>query len=337
MTELEIRRLDPHDDADMDAFQDVYAAAERAEDPEAHLYSRDDGIAMLTSKDGGFDLSTRSARSSTAGWSASRWSCGFLRDNLDLAQLLLWVDPAHQRQGVGTRLLTHAEEHARSQRTHPRPGAGPDRSRPRQRQPALRREAGVPPREHRDRAAPGAPRRRATSWTRLEAEAAPHHRDYEIRRRVGPVPEELRASYVALDNLLVVEMPHGDLERGGARNTVADLDALERERERRRSDPGRAYAVARRASSSRSPMRRCRAEMLATSTSTARWSIPPTAATGSAWRSSARQLRLLSEHFPDKHYLRTTNAETNAHMVAINEALGFAVHHAYGEFQKRLV
>ena len=49
--ELVIRPLDPHDDADMDGFQDVYAAAELAEDPDAALYSREDGIAMLTSGD----------------------------------------------------------------------------------------------------------------------------------------------------------------------------------------------------------------------------------------------------------------------------------------------
>jgi hypothetical protein len=33
VAELVIRPVDPHDDADMDGFQRVYAAAERAEDP----------------------------------------------------------------------------------------------------------------------------------------------------------------------------------------------------------------------------------------------------------------------------------------------------------------
>jgi hypothetical protein len=40
--------------------------------------------------------------------------------------------------------------------------------------------------------------------------------------------------------------------------------------------------------------------------------------------------------FPDKTFIETTNAETNAHMVAINEALGFEVAQVYGDFQKRL-
>jgi len=39
---------------------------------------------------------------------------------------------------------------------------------------------------------------------------------------------------------------------------------------------------------------------------------------------------------PDKRFIETTNAETNAHMVAINDALGFEVTQVYGDFQKRL-
>ena len=48
------------------------------------------------------------------------------------------------------------------------------------------------------------------------------------------------------------------------------------------------------------------------------------------------QLRALSDRFAHKSFVETTNAETNAHMVAINEALGFQVTQVYGDFQKRL-
>jgi hypothetical protein len=34
VSELMIRPVDPYDEADLDGFQDVYAAAERAEDPD---------------------------------------------------------------------------------------------------------------------------------------------------------------------------------------------------------------------------------------------------------------------------------------------------------------
>ena len=37
-----------------------------------------------------------------------------LRDNLQVARVFLWVDPAHQRQGVGTRLSAYADDRVRS-------------------------------------------------------------------------------------------------------------------------------------------------------------------------------------------------------------------------------
>ena len=64
---------------------------------------------------------------------------------------------------------------------------------------------------------------------RLAAEAAPYHDGYEIRSFVGPVPGELRASYVEIRNLLGIEAPHGDLELEVGQDTVEDLDVLERE------------------------------------------------------------------------------------------------------------
>ena len=48
------------------------------------------------------------------------------------------------------------------------------------------------------------------------------------------------------------------------------------------------------------------------------------------------KLRVLSERFGHRDYIGTSNAETNAHMVAINETLGFTVHQVWGEFEKHL-
>jgi hypothetical protein len=48
------------------------------------------------------------------------------------------------------------------------------------------------------------------------------------------------------------------------------------------------------------------------------------------------QLRLLAADFPDRSFVSTSNAEVNAHMVAINVALGFEVHQVWGEFEKRI-
>jgi len=332
VSELAIRPVDPADAADMDAFQDVYAAAERAEDPEVGLWSRADAVAMLTSTDGSilFDgfggyLDGRMVAEFTL--------MGSLRDNLDSARLLLWVDPPHQGRGIGARMLAAAEERARSLgrtqlRAQARSGGG------------LARNQSFAERHGYTAAMVEIERRLPLPVDpdllhRLAGEAAPHHRDYEIRPVVGPVPADLRASYVELDNLLGVEMPHGDLDVEVARHTVADLDALERERREAGRTPVGAYAV------------RAGAVVAFTEASVAGGDARHVNQFGTLVHPDHRghrlgmavkcaQLRVLSEQFGDRAYVVTSNAETNAHMVAINAALGFEVHQVWTEFEKHL-
>jgi GNAT superfamily N-acetyltransferase len=333
VSELLIRPLDASSDADMDGFQDVYVAAERGEDPEARLYSRADGVAMLTS------TGTSSLFDAYGGFVDGRmvaeWILmGSTRDNLGLAQLLLWVDPAHQRRGYGARMLRRAEEHARAVRgrdclrVQARVGEGLERNRHFAEAQGYRLAATE---IERRLDLPVDP----TLLDRLEAEAAPHHRDYEIRTVVGRVPAELRASYVELDNRLLVEMPHDDLDLEVRANTVADLDALEAEREASGRSSVGAYAVRdgivvafAHASVPSAELRHV--DQYGT--------LVHPAHRGHRLGMAVKvaQLRLLSERFADRDHIGTSNAETNAHMVAINEALGFAIHQVYGDFQKRL-
>jgi GNAT superfamily N-acetyltransferase len=333
VSELQIRAVDHRDDADMDAFQDVYAAAELAEDPAVRLYSREDAIAMLTSPDtsGFFDAFGAYVDGQMVGESILM---GGTRHSLEVAQLLLWVDPARQRQGYGARLLAHIEEHARRSRgrtvlrVQARVGAGLERNR-------------VFAEAHGYTAALTEIERRLplpvdpALLDRLEAESAPHHRDYEIRPYEGRVPDGLRASYIDLANLLEVEMPHGDLALEARADTVDDLEALEKEREA----AGRATVGA-------------LAVRDGVVVAYANATVPGGDARhvdqyGTLVHPDHRghrlgmavkcaQLRLLGERFPDRDHIGTSNAETNAHMVAINETLGFAVHQVWCEFEKRL-
>jgi GNAT superfamily N-acetyltransferase len=329
---LEIRPVDPYDDADMDGFQDVYARAELAEDPSVGLYTREDAVGLLTSDDTGelFD--------GFGGFVGGRMVgetilMGSTRDNLRVAQVLLWVDPAYQRQGYGAQLLAHVEEHARSRgrtilRVQARAGdghAGNRRFAERHGYTAvlteIERRLPFPiDLEHVER---------------LAAEAAPHHPDYEIRAFVGAVSAELRPSYVDVRNLLVVEMPHGDLELEAGRGTVADLDALERERDVAGRTTVAAFAL------------HDGAVVAYADASLPRGDVRHVDQYGTLVHPDHRgrrlgmavkcaQLRLLAERFPDRDYIGTSNAEVNEHMVAINVALGFTVHQVWGEFEKRL-
>jgi GNAT superfamily N-acetyltransferase len=331
VSELVIRPVDPHDDADMDGFQDVYAAAERAEDPDVALYSRQDGVAMLTSD--AAELFDAFGAFVDDRMVAESILMGSTRDNLEVAQLLLWVEPRHQRQGYGARLLAHMEAHARSRgrtllRAQARVGEGLGRNGR-----FAERHGYTPATNEIERRLP-LPVDLAL-LDRLAADAAAYHGDYEIRSFVDSVPPELRASYVDLRNLLVVEMPHGDLELEVGRDTVDDFDALERER----VEAGRwaVTAVAVRdgvvvayAEASVPGGDYLHVDQYGTLVH------PDHRGHRLGMAVKCAQLRLLSERFPDRAYVRTTNAETNAHMVAINVALGFTVHQVWGEFEKRL-
>jgi len=159
--------------------------------------------------------------------------------------------------------------------------------------------------------------------------------EYEIRSFVGPVPAELRPTYVDVRNLLAVEAPHGELEIEIGQDTVADFDALEDERIRSGRTAVTALAV-----------------QDGTVVAYADASVP-----GGEFRHvdqygtlvhpdhrghrlgmavKCAQLRALVEAFPDRHHIQTSNAEVNAQMVAINVALGFEIHQVWGEFEKRL-
>jgi GNAT superfamily N-acetyltransferase len=331
---VSIRLLDPHDDADMDGFQEVYAAAELAEDPDAALYSREDGIAILGADDGG-------RRASGFGAFADGRMVGELMtsmplaDNLDTADVWIWVAPSHQRRGIGTVLAEHAHELVAAAGRHVcqsqgRIGADRDNGNAR----FARRLGYTLANTEIERRLP-----LPADLERLDelgAAAAPYHRDYEIRISVGPVPDDLAESYIALKNLLAVEAPSGELEVEAGQETVAELAAQERQLVASGRTRVGAYAVA--------PSGEVVGfSVAATSNDSHRhvdqWGTlvhPAHRGHRLGMAVKCAGLRALSENFAHKHFIETTNAETNTYMVAINAALGFQVAEVYGDFQKRL-
>ena len=130
-------------------------------------------------------------------------------------------------------------------------------------------------------------------------------------------------------------MPHGELEVEPAGGTVDDLEATEREREEASRRTLAAFAV------------RDGVVVAYANASVPAAGIRHVDQYGTLVHPDHRghrlgmavkcaQMRLLSEEFPDRDYIQTSNAEVNAHMVAINVALGFGIHQVWGEFEKRL-
>lgn len=332
--EPQLRRLDPADDADMDAFQDVYVAAELAEDPEAALYSREDGVSILSSRDGGTIASAYGA-----------FVDGLMvgeamvvlpqRDSLDTARVYCWVRPDHQRHGVGTDLIeqVHAVVRAAGRHVCQATGRiGRDRDNGNVR---FARRLGY------ELANTELARRLPlpADTARLEAlatEAEKHHAAYRVRVAIGPVPDDLAASYLALSNRLAVEAPTGSLEMEAGGDTLAELAAQERQL----AESGRmrvgAYAVD---AGGVVVGYSIAAVSNATYHHVDQWgTLVDPAHRGHRLGLAVKcaLLRELSESFPDKRFVETTNAESNAPMVAINEALGFEVAQVWGDFQARL-
>ena len=331
---LVIRAVDPYDDADMDAFQDVYAAAELAEDPSAPLYSREDGVSLLTSTSAGYFWDGFGAFLDGRMVGESMLTGG-LRDTLGTARVFVWVAPDATRRGVGTRLVRHAEDQLRSRGRRVAQGQariGVDRANG-NRQFAERMGYVLANTEvERRLPLPADP----VLLDRLAAEAEPHHHAYTIRVEVGPVADDLAPSYVALKNLFPVEVPNGDLDVEVGHDTVDEVHTQDRqiaEAGRQRvaayalDDGGQVvgYAVA--------------AVSSADFDHVDQWGTlvhPAHRGHRLGMAVKCAQVRAISTMFPDKRLITTTNAETNAAMVGINEALGFRVHEVYGDFQKRL-
>jgi GNAT superfamily N-acetyltransferase len=295
MPELTIERVLPADDAGLTAFHEVYEAAE---DADARLSSQGELGALLGALLGA-PRSASYADGLTAFLSGSPVGAalltGSVRDNLGLAQVQLWVTPTHRRARIGTRLFAAALTEVERRRSLPVEGDLLDR---------------------------------------LTAEAASRHGSYEIRTSVGRVPADLRASYVDLDNLLLREMPHGDLDVEAKADTVDDLVAFEDLQEAAGRTRVSAFAIRDGAvaafSDASVPSEGHQVDQLGTLVHPAHRGHRLGLAVKCA------QLRVLSETFPDRRCIGTSNAETNEHMVAINTALGFTVHQVWEELAKHL-
>jgi GNAT superfamily N-acetyltransferase len=340
MTALRVEPVDPYDDDAVAAWHHVYAEAERyGHEDVATVWQLEELRVML--QDAGSRVAVRAWNGRVAGdVVASGYVRMPLQDNLDRAEVAVHVLPEQRRRGLGRSMAHHLEREARG---HGRStlyaevqwdveggsdGAGRAGS-------EFARAAGY------DLALSDVQRELALPvagyvLSALAEEAGPRHAAYELRSFVGAVPDDLVAGWTVLLGSLSTEAPTGDLDLEPEQISVeAHRDAEDVVRRQGRTkyntvaldrtgevvaytdlattvhEPGRAYqwgTLVRRAD---------RGHRLGLAVKVA-------------------NLRLLQRERPDIARVITWNAESNSHMVAVNEQLGFRPVARLGEFQKRL-
>jgi len=260
-------------------------------------------------------------------------------DNLASAVLAVDTEPSLRRRGYGAAMLAHLEQRAAAEgRTllnaetfypadAPVDGAGHDNADFLSHRGYafglgdVHRRLELPPE-------PGL-------LERLADEAAPHHPAYQIRTWRGPAPDELVASFAAISASLMTEAPLGEVEREAEVADVAVLRDDEALQEKQGRVPYISVAVD-------------RAGTVVAFTTLMTTVHEP--GRGYQWGTvvdrahrghrlgiavKAANLLALQQHDPPVREVFTYNAEGNAHMVAINDALGFVAVERLGEFQKR--
>lgn len=333
---MQIRVIDVFDDADFEPFHHLCERAMRHGRPHAPAWSIDTARAAYRTPSsdqrqealGAFDADVLVGAVRITSW---------LLDNTNAAWVNVMVDPDHRRQGVGSALLAEAVDRIHAQGRAIVQGEAPYPFELREDSPARRfaqRHGFHLANTEVERVLdlPVAPE----LLEQLAAQAAPHHTAYEIRTFVDQIPQQLQQSYCDLLNSLPLESPQGvlDVEQeattpGQVQENLALLTAMGRRSfvTLAISPDGRAVAhndlevtgdgqdyVAQQGTLAR---RDHRGHRLGTAV-------------------KVRGLQELQRAHPDKRTVRTSNAETNAQMVAINDRLGFRPVEILGQFQLRL-
>lgn len=337
--DLEISRVDPFDDESHAAWHAAYLAADIADRSRwACPWSAGEMQMELQQETDAVDRYAYVGRVDGEVVCAAFFGMR-LKDNTHRAVLGIFVPPRWRRRGHGRAMLARLEAQARAAGRSVlateaawRPELGPD-----------------------GRGSPGVEFLRHSGFelalgdvmrvlelpmssgrlAELAAEAAERHAAYEIRCWSGPVPEELIDGWAALDAAVETEAPTGSRD--------IELEKIDADEYRRSEE---LYA--------RQGRRPFGAAAIAPDGSVAAYTLLLFSRDdGRAYQAGtlvrrehrghrlglavkAANLRLLQEELPEADAVITYNAGSNAHMVAINDALGFVPVERLGEFEKRL-
>lgn len=336
---LQLTRIDPFDDAAVDLWWNIYAAAERADrGVDTAVWTRNESRHELRQRSDTIERRAYLARRDGEIIAGGRLALP-LRDNIRTATLGVHVAPELRRRGIGTDVLTALETEAlgAGRRTLKASASWPFS--------AGDDGAGSPGREFARRHGYALALGDVQSRLRLpcptelldalSAEASAHSHGHTLRSWIGSVPEALLQGWSELDAAVDTEAPMGGLQLEPASVDTAETRETETllAQQNRRSfgtvaqdEAGRVVAFT----------------QLVVSTDDGnayQW--------GTLVRKEARgrrlglavklaNLRLLQEHAAGVKAVYTYNAGVNSHMLAINRRLGFTPSEHLGEFQKRV-
>ncbi|MBS43894.1 MAG: PE-PGRS family protein [Nocardioides sp.] len=170
----------------------------------------------------------------------------------------------------------------------------------------------------------------------LADEAAERHAGYTLRSWEGAVPDELVDGWLALQSQVMLEAPRGDVDRGATTVDVAAHRAQEKSLDRQGRRAFHTVALA----PDGTPVGFTHLQVRRADPpyGTQLGSLVDRAHRGRRLGLAVKvaNQRLLQRRAPEVAWVDTVNAESNAHMVAVNDRLGYRAVARQGEFQKRL-
>lgn len=261
-------------------------------------------------------------------------------DNRHLLHFSMEVTPAYRRRGVGRALLDRLHQRARHEQrrvlmsgaTGPVPGGPPRDGAGARFLAAMGFSSALESRLRRiDLTTVD-----DTAEQRLLEECRPHAEDYDCLSWTGPTPDELAGDVARLVNRLFTDAPTGELT---LEETTMDAERLQADE---RVELDRQTHLVSAAARHRSTGK------VAAFT---RIDVRPVGDHGTVWITIADPKhrghrlgtiakievhRLVRRTFPGLRYVYTGNADTNVHMVAINERLGFVAYETATNYQLTL-
>lgn len=336
--ELEITQVDPFDTAAVNDWHDAYTAADQADRSDAPVWTLEESRAELQQTTNQVQRRIFVARRRDAVVAAARLALP-LQDNTHRAELGIYVPATFRRQGIASDMLVELEQQARAAGRTTVTG---EASWPYQ---AGTDGAGSPGREfaqsHGYTLALGDVERRLqlpvplAHLDRLAGFAAPHHADYTLHNWSGPVPDEFVAGWAALDASLETEAPVGDLD---LMPSTADVDTVREQEslfvEQRRTSYSAAAVDNRGMIAAYTQLVVSHHDGMAYQWGTLVSATHRGHRLGLAVKTANLQRVQQSGQTPTA--VITFNADSNTHMNAVNEKIGFVPVARMGEFQKKL-